>query len=256
MQRCFVALGGNRGDVAETFRQALEQLDTSPGVHLRRSSSIYRTGAVGDSAGSPFLNAAAELETDVAPRELLHRLHTIEASLGRTRDVHWGPRTLDLDLIFHGAVVLDDPGLKLPHPACWYRRFVLDPLEEIAPEFVHPQKQVTVAELRTRLLTRPLRVELAGGTAETRERIMQDLQPHFPAAPLSHWTGHDEAVLIPWLGPDDAAHPWDDLPPLPRLDLSRADHPRDALRFVLQAALDEPQRCGTARTTLPRSLPR
>lgn len=134
--RAFVGLGGNIGDVAEAFASAAARMDALPGTQLLRVSRRYRTPAWGMVAQPDFLNAVAMLETALAPRELLDALLEIERAHGRDRAVEsrWGPRTLDLDLLLYGDVVIDEPGLSVPHPHLHERGFALKPLLEIAPD--------------------------------------------------------------------------------------------------------------------------
>jgi 2-amino-4-hydroxy-6-hydroxymethyldihydropteridine diphosphokinase len=164
MTRCQIALGGNLGDVRATFAAALERL-SAPDLRVVAVSSLFATPPMGVAAGDRFLNAAATLETSLGPQAVLDRLLTIEEALGRVRDRHWGPRPIDLDLIFHGEAVVDLPGLRVPHLHCWYRRFVLDPLAEIAANVMHPETGETVSQLRERLLVRPFAIGLEGPPA-------------------------------------------------------------------------------------------
>ena len=227
MPRCFIALGGNVGPVAETFRQALSEIARDLRVCVVRTSSIVRSAAVGERAGGDFQNAAAELDSSLAPLELLDLLQEVESKFGRLREHRWGPRTLDLDLLFYGSEVVDVPGLRVPHPACWYRRFVIDPLSEIAADFVHPEKQVRVAELRSRLLARPLTVCLAGGDAAVRENLVVQLRAQLPAVRFEDWLPGrmltpPEPAVIAWLGPEESSGTGEfhSLPLIPRLDAS------------------------------------
>ena len=139
MTRTYVGLGSNIGDREAMLRRALELLSAAPGIELVAASSIRETDPV-DLVDQPrFLNAAAALETELPPRELLDRLLAIERELGRTRDgPRFGPRTIDLDLLVHGDEVLDDPGLTVPHPRLHERRFALEPLAELEPSLVVP----------------------------------------------------------------------------------------------------------------------
>jgi hypothetical protein len=122
---------------------------------------------------------------------LLARLLAVETELGRVRTTRWGPRTVDLDLLMFGNVVLDDgPALRVPHPACWYRRFVLDPLVEIAPDVVHPEKHLTIRDLRQRLLLRPLPVAVIAGTDDL--DFLAELQRDWPSATLHQIRRPDE----------------------------------------------------------------
>ena len=136
----FVGLGANLGDAAAMLREAIVGLDALPGTRLLRASKLYRTPAWGDADQPDFVNAVAMLETGLDPRSLLDELLGIERSHGRdrSRERRWGPRTLDLDLLLHGDLVVDEPGLRVPHPHLHERAFALLPLLEIAPEAVIP----------------------------------------------------------------------------------------------------------------------
>ena len=147
--RACIGLGGNVGDVAATLRGALAALDALPGTRLLRASRFYRTPAWGVEAQPDFINAAAVVETTLAPRALLDALLAIERDHGRERAAdgsRWGPRTLDLDLLLHGDAVIDEPGLVVPHPQMHLRAFVLVPLAEVAPDAEVPGRG-RVAEL-------------------------------------------------------------------------------------------------------------
>jgi 2-amino-4-hydroxy-6-hydroxymethyldihydropteridine diphosphokinase len=131
-----IGLGANLGDAAATLREALHALDGLPGTRVVRSSPLYRTPAWGNTAQPDFINAAALLHTTLDARTLLDGLLGIERRFGRDRAnaTHWGPRTLDLDLLLYGEASLDEPGLRVPHPHLHERAFVLVPLAAIAPE--------------------------------------------------------------------------------------------------------------------------
>jgi len=159
MVRCLIALGGNIGVSESVFKAAMKQL-SRPGIHSIAVSGIKKTKPVGQSAGEEFLNAAATLECELSPYDLLNALHEIEQAFGRRRTTHWGPRTLDLDLCLYGNEAIDDSRLVLPHPAMWYRKFVLDPALDIAADMVHPLLQQSITELHTDLQKRPLRMAL------------------------------------------------------------------------------------------------
>jgi 2-amino-4-hydroxy-6-hydroxymethyldihydropteridine diphosphokinase len=133
----YIGLGANLGDREENLRAALERLR---GLGPIRVSSFRETAPVGVTNQPPFLNAAAELETDLAPRELLAHLLEIESELGRERDAEtrWGPRPIDLDLLVYGHETIEEPGLTVPHPRLAERRFALEPLHELAPELALP----------------------------------------------------------------------------------------------------------------------
>ncbi|HET8818455.1 MAG TPA: 2-amino-4-hydroxy-6-hydroxymethyldihydropteridine diphosphokinase [Xanthomonadaceae bacterium] len=137
-----VGLGGNQGDAVATLRAALVGLDLLPGTSLLRASRLYRTPAWGKVDQPDFINAAAALATTLAPRELLDRLLGVERAFGRIRagdgSDRWGPRVLDLDLLLHGDTVVDEPGLRVPHPHLHERAFALLPLVDVAPDAVIP----------------------------------------------------------------------------------------------------------------------
>jgi 2-amino-4-hydroxy-6-hydroxymethyldihydropteridine diphosphokinase len=144
----YIGLGANLGDPRAQLEQATEALATVPGVELLAVSSSYESDPVGPvSDQPPFLNAVAEIATTVEPGPLLAALHGIENDLGRTRTIRFGPRTCDLDLLLYGDVVSDDPELLLPHPRLAERRFVLDPLAELAPMLALPDGRL-VRDLR------------------------------------------------------------------------------------------------------------
>ena len=135
VQAC-IGLGGNVGDVPATLDAALAALAALPATRVLRTSGYYVTPAWGGIEQPDFVNAAAVLDTALAPLDLLDGLLAIERRAGRdrNREVRWGPRTLDLDLLLYGDVVLDSPRLSLPHPRLHERAFALLPLAEVAPE--------------------------------------------------------------------------------------------------------------------------
>jgi 2-amino-4-hydroxy-6-hydroxymethyldihydropteridine diphosphokinase len=133
----FIGLGSNLGDREGNLRAALARLTELGEV---RASSFRETDPVGVTDQPRFLNAAAEVSTDLPARDLLDALLAIERDLGRdrAREERWGPRTLDLDLLLYGDDVIDEPGLTVPHPRLAERRFVLEPLHELAPGLLLP----------------------------------------------------------------------------------------------------------------------
>jgi len=137
-----LGLGGNIGDVRKAMRQALASLAATQGVSLSRASSLYRTPPWGPVAQPPFLNLALLLRTSLGPRELLDLCLAIEAEQGRVRNERFGPRTLDIDILLYGDLVLTDERLTLPHPRLAERAFALVPLAEIAPDLVIDGKRV------------------------------------------------------------------------------------------------------------------
>ena len=142
----YLSLGSNLGDREANLREAIGRLGELGMV--RAVSAFYETEPVEVQGRQPwFLNAAAAVETELQPQEFLERMLAIEQSMGRTRTVPRGPRTIDLDILLFGDDVLDMPGLTVPHPAMQQRRFVLTPLAEIAPDARHPMLQRSVREL-------------------------------------------------------------------------------------------------------------
>jgi 2-amino-4-hydroxy-6-hydroxymethyldihydropteridine diphosphokinase len=142
----YIALGSNVGDRAQNLRLAREQLDAAD-LRVLRASSIYET-APRDVENQPwFLNQVLECETDLFPRQLLARLQKIERAMGRKRRVAKGPREIDLDILLYANAVMKAPELEVPHPRLVERRFVLEPLAELAPEKRHPGTRKTMREM-------------------------------------------------------------------------------------------------------------
>ena len=152
MARAYVGLGSNLGDREQTLRAAVHALAAEPGVAVVSVSGFRDTEPVGYLDQPRFLNGVVALDAELEPRELLERLLEIERRFGRRREVvpAQGPRTLDLDLLLYGDVQLDEPGLELPHPRLHERRFVLEPLAELAPSLEIPGRGA-VEPLLTRL---------------------------------------------------------------------------------------------------------
>ena len=141
MKRAFVGLGANLGDREATIRAAVGELGAQDGIEVVAVSSLRETEPVGVGEQPPYLNGALELETTLPARDLLARLLEVERRFGRVRVAgEHGPRTLDLDLLLYGDEVVDEPGLNVPHPRLHERRFVLEPLAELAPGLVVPRR--------------------------------------------------------------------------------------------------------------------
>lgn len=139
MNTAFVGIGANLGDRERTLRLALRLLGDREGVTVAAVSSLRETAPVGYLDQPPFLNGAARLVTELSAPELLRVLLDVERELGRERSgPRFGPRTIDLDLLLYEGVELDEPGLVVPHPRLHERRFVLEPLAELAPGLVVP----------------------------------------------------------------------------------------------------------------------
>ena len=149
-QVAHIGLGSNQDDPVRQVRQALQELGGLARTQLLASSSLYRTAPVGKVDQPDFINAVAMLDTALSPRELLQELLALEARHGRVRSERNGPRTLDLDLLLLGDLVLHEPGLELPHPRMHERAFVLLPLEQVSPDAVIPGRG-SVKELKARL---------------------------------------------------------------------------------------------------------
>ena len=136
--RAYVGLGANLGPREVTLLRAVDLLAAVDGVEVVAVSQLRETEPVGVVDQPAFLNGAAALDTTLPARELLAALLGVERELGRVRDVRWGPRTIDLDLLVYGDVVVDEPGLHVPHPRLGERRFALEPLAELDPDLVVP----------------------------------------------------------------------------------------------------------------------
>lgn len=191
MQRhWWLAMGGNLGDVAATLTAAETQLAAHPQIQLVATSRRYCTAPVGADAGTAFLNSAVEITTDLEPLDLLDYVQSIENRLGRVRTVHWGPRTLDIDLLFaEPPCVMTTPRLTLPHPHLWYRRFVLEPLCEIAGEVVIEPFGQTILELTTRWRQPDWTVGVFSSPAcAMRDPTVCAVSQHFPNRAIQSWT--------------------------------------------------------------------
>ncbi len=189
-----IALGGNLGDTARIIQTVLDQLEAHDSISVIKVSRTYETTPVGVEAGNRFLNAAALIDTALQPIALLDVCQKLETGSGRTREIHWGPRTIDLDLIFCDQIILRSERLNLPHPACWYRRFVLDPLCEIAAEHVHPIFGKTFAELRQRLLVRPLSVDMSRLEKSRQQTLQESLRNEYDNCQLELMTSAAPAL--------------------------------------------------------------
>ncbi|MCE7054926.1 2-amino-4-hydroxy-6-hydroxymethyldihydropteridine diphosphokinase [Algoriphagus sp. AGSA1] len=135
-EKAVLLLGGNKGERLMLLNAAVEAVSKLGEVTLL--SKIYETEAWGGVANGAFLNQLIQIKTAYSPPELLAFIQQIETDLGRKRDEHWGDRTMDIDIIYFGERVIDSPELHIPHPFIGARKFVLVPLVEILPDYIHP----------------------------------------------------------------------------------------------------------------------
>ena len=147
LYRVFLGLGSNVGERQKFLNRAAQELKKLRDTKLVWVSSVYETDPVGKTDQAKFLNAALEVETALPPKELHSELKSIEQRMGRTKGERWGPREIDLDILLYDGLVFSDNELRVPHPEMEGRKFVLVPLNEIAPDVVHPINGMTVEEM-------------------------------------------------------------------------------------------------------------
>ena len=143
----YIALGSNMGDREGHLRFAVGELENASGCRVVKVSGFANTQPYGNTDQDEFLNGCLELETLLSPHELLDLLHEIENQAGRVRNEHWGPRTLDLDIVYYDDLIMSDDSLRIPHAETHKRDFVLQPLIEIAPSKLHPILSKTASEM-------------------------------------------------------------------------------------------------------------
>lgn len=143
----YIALGSNMGNKEENFKNAMKKIQEINGVKISKVSSFIVTEPWGNQNQEEFLNGAIEVKTYLTPRELMRELLRIENELGRVREIKWGPRIIDLDIVLYDDIVSNDEFVILPHPLMHLREFVLKPLNEIAPYALHPLKNKRIFEL-------------------------------------------------------------------------------------------------------------
>ena len=146
MNITYLLIGGNMGGRLNTLNEAVNKIGESCGQVITLSA-VYETEAWGLKDQAAFLNRAVCLQTGLKPEALLHCLLQIETDMGRVRKEKWGPRLIDIDIIFYNQEIIHTEGLKLPHPEMHHRRFVLEPLAELAPNLMHPLLNKTVQQL-------------------------------------------------------------------------------------------------------------
>jgi 2-amino-4-hydroxy-6-hydroxymethyldihydropteridine diphosphokinase len=148
----FLSIGSNLGDGLTNCKRAIELIAVDPAkAKLLKKSSFYRTTAWGKTDQPAFINCAVEIDSPLTPHKLLRFLKAIEKKMGRTGGERWGPRVIDIDIIFMGDRVVSGPCLTIPHPHARERRFVLVPMAEIAPDFVHPVLRKKASEILSEL---------------------------------------------------------------------------------------------------------
>jgi 2-amino-4-hydroxy-6-hydroxymethyldihydropteridine diphosphokinase/CDP-diacylglycerol--serine O-phosphatidyltransferase len=164
-EKTYISLGSNIGNRVMNLRSAIKRIKRHEDINLLRRSSFYKTKPVGG-AGGPvlppgqrdYLNGVLEIATDLSPIELLEFLQQVEIDVGRVRSTRWGPRKIDLDIIFYGGRIVEDDKLVIPHPRMHEREFVLKPMNEIASEVIHPERRKTIRELYEELEAQQERV--------------------------------------------------------------------------------------------------
>jgi len=147
-----IALGGNQGDVHACFKSARKSIAEHPDCDLLQSSLLYQTPPLGPAGQANYLNAVIAINTSLKPLDLLRTLQNIENTHGRVRQEHWGSRTLDLDILAYDALLLESDTLTIPHSQLHLRQFVLQPLCDIAPQWLHPSIKRNASELLQSLL--------------------------------------------------------------------------------------------------------
>jgi 2-amino-4-hydroxy-6-hydroxymethyldihydropteridine diphosphokinase len=148
----YIGIGSNLGIREQAIADALAKISSDSAIQIKTVSQAITTKPCGGPPNQPeFLNAAAEISTTLTPETLLKRLQTIENELGRTRDQHWGPRTIDLDILLFADRIIETEQLNVPHPRLHTRRFALQPLAQIAPDALHPQLNQTIQQLLDKL---------------------------------------------------------------------------------------------------------
>jgi 2-amino-4-hydroxy-6-hydroxymethyldihydropteridine diphosphokinase len=158
MTRAFIGLGSNVGDRLQFLRRAVKHLGQTIGVEVRNASSVYETEPISPGTQAWFLNAVAAVDTSLSPVSLLTQTQAIERALGRETTYHWGPRTIDLDILLYGDTQVRTATLTIPHAELCHRAFVMIPLLELDPNLVLPDGTVISACLRA--LTAPQQVGL------------------------------------------------------------------------------------------------
>ncbi|HJF67128.1 2-amino-4-hydroxy-6-hydroxymethyldihydropteridine diphosphokinase [Staphylococcus kloosii] len=147
MKTAYLGLGSNVGERLEQLESAIKILDNVEGVQVSQISSVYETEPVGYVDQPNFLNLCVEVKTELTPQQLLQQCFYTEQQLHRVRDIRWGPRTLDVDILLYEDEIIEEENLIVPHPRMRERAFVLTPLNDIAADVVEPRTQLSISEL-------------------------------------------------------------------------------------------------------------
>jgi 2-amino-4-hydroxy-6-hydroxymethyldihydropteridine diphosphokinase len=147
----YIGIGSNLGDRQGNCLRAVERMDRLAGCRITSCSDWFLTKPVGVEGQEWYVNGVVSLTTDISPQDLLKRLLAIEADMGRIRRERWGPRNIDLDILLFGQEIVQESTLKIPHPRMHLRRFVLEPMTQLAPDFVHPGLGLSIEVLLEKL---------------------------------------------------------------------------------------------------------
>jgi 2-amino-4-hydroxy-6-hydroxymethyldihydropteridine diphosphokinase len=148
MSIVYLALGSNKGERLQFMQGAVDKLKEDGRIEVIKSAPVYETAPFGVKEQGNFLNTVIKIETSYSAKELLGVIKKIESEAGRSKTMKWGPREIDIDIIFYDDIVLDEEGLTIPHKGILERRFVLEPLNDIASEMVHPKERKKIKELQ------------------------------------------------------------------------------------------------------------